>query len=240
MTLWRTVGAWVTDGVYSLLGLCTVVIGIWAVINPPDSLRGVTVVSSIGLSALGLLLLATVIDRRTKLDLLVSRIESLPGLLTDSRYLPNARAVERALQDAVDQTKDRVLAVGSKSTASDYLQAIERAIAQRGAKYYRILEGDDIHHALHEHLVRARGQRNVFIGWADRENYGNITVCDDVTIFAFPSPDQDSFSGLSVFATAAGARYGEQIYAIYAQTNPKMNPVDEARLKQLCLDCRSK
>lgn len=227
----------VPDILVAAVGLSAVGVSIWALIKPPVDLHGLDVILSAGLTALGLLMLSTVIERRTKLEALASRLESLAALLTDARYLPYADAVKRALEEAVEQTRQRVLAIGSKSTARRYLRSIEYAVMHRNVTYYRILDGDSIFHPLHEHLVKLHGRKNVFIALVDRENYGNITVCDGVTVLAFPSPFQDKFSGLSVLGAAASTQYGEQILAIYATAN---RVDDVLRLKALCADCRAK
>lgn len=159
------------------------------------------------------------------------------GLKPSAIYLSQASDVGEALVSSINSTRESIHALGARSSATKYLRAIEDAVLRRKVPYYRVLDGDEISHALHEHLRRllTGNAPNVFIAWTRKEKYGNMTVTDACVVIAFPSPYTDRLSGLKLNGVELAAHYGRQILAIYgSDESVKMGSLD---LEALCEEC---
>lgn len=150
------------------------------------------------LIAIGVVLLASFVERITIMRALqrdLSLVSETTAL--GARYLVNSQAVVEALKGVVDGAVDKVLAVGGKSTAEDYLQRIERKVIGGEITYSRVLTGNHITHELHDHLQRLMiNDDTVRVAWNPSEKYGHVTISEHQVVFAIPTPNPVKFKGL--------------------------------------------
>ncbi|MGY1885226.1 hypothetical protein ACI799_08000 [Blastococcus sp. SYSU DS0753] len=210
-----------------------------SLLSPPTDVKGLGAVISLMLAAVGLVLITAVLERRTRLDSLQRHIEAIEaGLQSNASYLADADAVRRALTAEVNAAVETILALGARSSAASYLNAIEDAVTRRGVTYYRVLDGDEISHSLHEHLLRLLegGRGSTFVAWTRKEKYGNLTATEKSCVIAFPSPFPDKLAGLHLVGVGLAAQYGQQVLAVYgSEESERVTSID---LEALCERCR--
>lgn len=223
-----------SDLLLVVIGAYSIVIAVRSMVEPPTTLAGLAGVLAALLSAIGLLLIAAALERRLRLDTLARRFDALAKAVAPTAiYLSDRHGVIRALTEAVNASRDRILAMGARSSAVDYLRAIEDAVIRREVAYHRVVNGDYIFHAFHEHLIKMLPRENVFVAWTPFEKFGNITVADTDCVIAFPSPYIDRFSGLRLVGESVASQYAQQVMAVYATCQPLT--LDTAAT--MCVDC---
>jgi len=176
---------------------------------------------TITLLAISFVLIATVIDRRTKL----ARIERLLQQSIDTyvlgvQYLENSSSVISELQDMVRKADEFIMALGAKSTATPYLDQIARKVSSSHITYYRLLTGDHITHDLHVHLDALLNTPGVQIAWNRSEKYGNLTVSEQQAIVALPTPYWNRFAGIKLPGERNARLYSQYFLEAFAKSVP--------------------
>jgi hypothetical protein len=232
----RRLGLALSDLLLVVIGLVSIAVSVRSLFEPPKSIEQLGNILSALLGATGLLLVAAVIERRARLDTLFREFTDLRKAISpNAAYLSDRQAVERALAHLADSSSDHILAMGARSSAADYLTAVEDAVTRRSATYHRVVNGDYIFHPMHAHLTKVMKHENVFIAWTPHEKFGNIAVGDTECVVAFPSPYIDRFAGLRLMGEAVASQYGQQIMAAFAGCDPLTADMAE----KLCVDCRA-
>lgn len=187
------------------------------------------------LLSLSLLLLSVVIERKKRLEAIQATLDSIVTSHTlGVQYLENAEAVAAELERIVRQAGDSIMALGAKSTITEYLDAIELSVMHRSIIYYRLLDRTDATHELHEHLKRLVHAPNVQIGWTPREKYGNLTVTEQDCVMVFPAPYKNKFSGLRLPGQANSRRYTQYFLEAFSKSLPLRT---ERSIELLCEKC---
>jgi hypothetical protein len=187
------------------------------------------------LLSLSLLLLSVVVDRKSRLETIQATLDNIVATYSlGVQYLDNAEAVITELERTVRQAGESIMALGAKSTATGYLEAIEMAVSQRSIIYYRLLDRLDTTHELHEHLKKLIHTPNVQIGWTPREKYGNLTVTEHECVIVFPAPYKNKFSGLRLPGQANSRRYIQHFLEAFSKGIPLRT---ERSIELLCEKC---
>lgn len=229
------IGLFAADLLLVAVGVFSVGISVMSLLAPPTTVTALAQVLSIMLAALGLLLVAAVVERRARLDKLNKKFDDfLSQLEPESKYLPDMKSVRDALHAIVSTCSGTIYSIGALSSDRSYLNAISDAVKERDVVYYRVVIGNHIYHPMHLHLLSLLGNGSTYIGWLEREKYGNITVTDKGAVLAFPSPRVDRLTGLSLSVKVA-TPYGQQVLNAYHAAAP----VTEGKLAELCEKCRS-
>jgi len=190
---------------------------------------------TITLLAISLVLIATVIDRHTKL----TRIERLLQQSMDAygqgiQYLENSSNVISELQDMVRKADKFIMTLGAKSTATSYLEQIASEVKVRDITYFRLLTGDHITHNLHVHLGALLNEPKVEIAWNRSEKYGNFTVSEQQVIVALPTPSWDRFAGIKLPGERIAAPYSQCFLEAFRKSVPVRT---ERAIEALCEEC---
>jgi hypothetical protein len=234
--LLKRIGMATADLLLCAIGILSVVVSVRSLLAPPKTVAGADTLLSLMLAALGLLLIAAVIERRVRLDKLSQQIQDLMvHLEPGSTYLADSRSISDALHKIVETCSETILCIGALSSDRDYLRAVEDAVKRREVPYYRVINSDHIYHPMHEHLLALMENPNTNIRWVEREKYGNITVTDKGAVLAFPSPYPDKLTGLLISLPSMVSPYIQLVLAVYAVCEP----VTESKLRELCEKCRS-
>jgi len=207
---------------------------------------------TITLLAIGFVLIATVIDRHTKL----ARIERLLQQSIDTyvlgiQYLEDNSSVISELHDMVRKADEFIMALGSKSTATSYLDQITHKVRSGDIIYYRLLTGNHITHDLHIHLDAVLNTPGVQIAWNRSEKYGSVTVSEQQAIVVLPTPYWNRFAGiklpggrnarlysqyfLETFAKSVSVRTKRAIEALCEKCSPN-TARDERQIEQILRD----
>jgi hypothetical protein len=234
--LFKRIGMATADLLLCAIGILSIIISVRSLLSPPKTVPTTGTLLSLILAALGLLLIAAVIERRIRLDKLNEHMEDLMTRLEpDSTYLVDSQSVSDSLFKIVRACSESVLCIGALSSDTVYLREIENAVKGRGIVYYRVINSDHIYHPMHRHLLSLLNHRNTNIRWVRREKYGNVTVTDKGAVLAFPSPYAEKLTGLLLSQPSIAAPYIQLVLAVYAACEP----VTESKLRKLCVKCRS-
>lgn len=192
-------------------------------------------IPTITLLAVGLLIAASIFDRRTVL----ARIETLLRRAVKSQalgvqYLPDRYSVLRRLEDTVSKANETLMAVGAKSTATIYLQQVSRKVASGDITYYRLLTGNHITHELHEHLGSLLGSPDVHVAWNYSEKFGTFTVSEDHVVLAIPSPHPSRFTGIMLPGSANSRLFTYLFLEAFRSSTPITGQQQLALLCQRC------
>lgn len=181
-------------------------------------------------------MIAIVVERRLRLDRLNYQLEELTTHLEpDSKYLPDQSSVGKALRDIVQRSSENIFCIGALGSDRPYLKMIEDAVKNRGAIYYRVVNGDHIYHPMHQHLTALLAEDRAFIGYIDREKFGNMTVTDAGAVIAFPSPYADKLTGLYLSKPSMASPYLQHELVAYGACSA----MTEQKLTELCEKCRT-
>lgn len=194
-------------------------------------------VATLTLLSLSFLLVSIVIERKRRLDTIQNTLDNIVTTYTlGVQYLDDAESVTTELERIVRQADETVMALGAKSRAVRYLKAIENAVAQRAIIYYRLLDGDDITHELHEHLQRLVKAPNVQIAWTPKERFGHLTVTEHECVIVFPAPYRNKLSGLRLPGDMNSRRYTQYFLEAFSESLPIRT---ERSIEILCEKCGS-
>lgn len=179
--------------------------------------------------------LSVFLDRKTHLNAIQDTLNRITDTYTfGARYLENKQAVDLELERVVRQADENIMALGGKSRVSNYLNAIEKAVSQRSVIYHRLVNGADIPHELHEHLVKMVKAPNVQIAWTGRENFVPMTVTENECIIILPTPYRDKYSGLSLPGQSNSRRYIHDFFETFFKGIPLRK---EKVIEILCEKC---
>jgi hypothetical protein len=158
-----------TDLLLAAVGVLGVVVSVRSLMDPVKDFKGLNGALALLLTSVGLLLVTTAIERRLRLDAITEHLVVIErGLRPNVAYLPGADAVKASLIGLVSGAAEGVYTLGARSSATRYLRAIEKAVTDRHLPYYRVLDGDDISHDLHEHLSCFSKRINAVYMWPRR------------------------------------------------------------------------
>lgn len=192
-------------------------------------------VGTFTLLVLSFLLVSIVLERRQRLDAIQNALDTIiTTYALGVQYLDDMESVSNALERAVRQADEIIMALGSRSRTVSYLKAIEGAVLHHSIIYYRLLDGADITHELHEHLISVLRAPNVQIAWTPKEKFGNLTVTDHECIIAFPAPYRNKLSGLRLPGDANSRRYTQYFLEAFSEGLPIRT---EKAIEVLCEKC---
>ncbi len=139
-------------------------------------------------------LAAYVYWRLWRLRASISRLGELVG--RDFRYLPERRDVDSELVEITRSAK-WICAIGGRSTNERYLDLISDLVRD-GTSYRRLLTGEWITDAMHEHLrpLLETKPPNVKVRWTRKEKHGYWTITDAHAVLVMPSPKPAEYSAL--------------------------------------------
>ena len=233
--MFKRIGLATSDLLLCAIGILSVVVSVRSLLSPPKSIAGLDTLLILVLVSLGLLMIAIVIERRVRLDTLNDQLKNLTTHLEpDTRYLSDIESVSGVLRNIVRRCSENILCIGALSSDKIYLKLIEDAVKKRDAIYYRVVDGDHIYHPMHQHLAALLAVDKVYIGYIDREKYGNITVTDIGAVIAFPSPHIGKLTGLFLSNPSMTSPYMQHVLVAYGACSP----MTEKKLNDLCEKCR--
>lgn len=181
------------------------------------------------------LLLAIVVERKSRLDAIQRALDGLVANTTiGTKYLDEADHVLNELERAAKHATESIMALGGRAKESKYLNAIKDAVIERNVIYYRLIDGTSIHHELHEHLSSIFQVPNVKISWKERGKIGYLMVTEKDCIMAFPAPYEERFSGLSLPGTQNCRKYTQYFLEDFSMCIPVERP---DALQALCVQC---
>lgn len=233
--MFKRIGLATSDLLLCVIGILSVIVSVRSIFSPPKSISGLDTLLTLVLVSLGLLMIAMVVERRLRLDRLNEQLEELTTRLEpDSKYLPDMQSVSSELRNIVRRSSENIFCIGALSSDKPYLKLIEDAVKGRDVIYYRVVDGDHIYHPMHQHLMALLAFNRVYIGYIDREKFGNMTVTDIGAVIAFPSPHVDKLTGLSLSDPSMTAPYMQHVLVAYGACSP----MTEQKLTELCERCR--
>jgi hypothetical protein len=234
--MFKRIGLATSDLLLCAIGILSVIVSVRSALSPPKSVSGLDTLLTLVLVSLGLLMIAMVVERRLRLDRLNDQLKELATHLeSDSKYLPDMQSVSKALRDIVQRCSENIFCIGALSSDRAYLKLIEDAVKNRDVIYYRVVDGDHIYHPMHQHLTALLRVKGVYIGYIDREKFGNMTVTDVGAVIAFPSPYVDKLTGLSLPDPSMISPYMQHVLVAYGACSP----MTEQKLTELCERCRT-
>ena len=233
--MFKRIGLATSDLLLCVIGILSVVVSVRSILSPPKSITGLDTLLILVLVSLGLLMIAVVIERRVRLDALNDQLKNLTAQLEpDTKYLSDIESVSGVLRDIVQRCSENIFCIGALSSDKTYLKLIEDAVKKRDVIYYRVVDGDHIYHPMHQHLLALLAADKVYIGYIDREKYGNITVTDVGAVIAFPSPHVGKLTGLFLSNPSMTSPYMQHVLVAYGACSP----MTEEKLNDLCEKCR--
>lgn len=187
------------------------------------------------LLGISFLLVNVVVERRTYISKIQQTLDNIISTsVFGAQYLEDAVAVVSQIERAVRNAEENIMAVGAKSRAVNYLNAIEDNVLTKRTSYYRLLDGEYITHELHEHLKKLFPISNVHIGWTPREKFGNLVVTDKECILVFPGTNIERFSGLWLPGQTNSRRYNHYFLESFSKCLPIRT---EKAIEVLCIKC---
>jgi hypothetical protein len=187
------------------------------------------------LLGLSFLLISLVLERKSRLDRIQNTLDNIVSTyVLGTQYLEDSRTVIGELERIARRADETIMSLGSKSSASGYLNAINEAIHQRDVIYYRLISGTHITHELHEHLRSVVHTANVQMAWTPKEKFGNLTVTEQECILVFPAPYQNQFSGLRLPGETNSRRYIQYFLEAFSKSFPVRT---ERSLEVMCEKC---
>jgi hypothetical protein len=181
------------------------------------------------------MLVTVVIERAIRLDTIQATLDSiLSKYMIGVQYLENLESVVSELERVARQADENIMALGARSTAPRYLEAIQDAVQRRKVIYYRLIDGTHIAHQLHEHLRIMLQSENVRIAWTPKEKFGNLTVTEDECIIAFPAPYRHKLSGLRLPGETNSRRWTQYFLEVFSQSQTIS---EEQSIEILCEKC---
>lgn len=192
-------------------------------------------VDIITLLILSFLLVNAVIDRKIGINKIN---ESLDNIISSyafgAQYLDDAGAVIPQLERITRKADEIIMALGAKSRASNYLFLIKEAVFQRNVIHYRLIDGEYIPHALHEHLIEIIKSPIVQLAWTPKEKFGNLLLTENECVIVLPAPYIDKFSGILL----PGERNSRRFTHYFLEAFSKSLPVrTEKAIEVLCMQC---
>lgn len=190
---------------------------------------------TITLLVISFVLIATVVDRHTKL----ARIERLLQRSIDTyvlgvQYLEDSSSVISELQDMVRKADEFIMALGAKSKATPYLDRITCKVSSGHISYYRLLAGDHITHDLHVHLDALLNTPGVKIAWNRSEKYGALIVSEQQAIVVLPTPYWNRFAGIKLPGERNARLYSQYFLGAFAKSVPVRT---KRAVEALCETC---
>lgn len=228
--------AWVSDGVLIASAIVSILITLLDFTGLLDQISWLSArLPTLILLAVSLLLVANVVERRTRLAHIEKLIEQTANSAAlGVQYLDEGALVINELQTTVRSANEYIMAVGGKSTATAYLDLIAARVEQDGLQYYRLLTGNHITHDLHQHLQRLIESPHVRVAWSHSEKYRAFTTSEQQAVVVLPTPYRNKFAGIRL----PGERNALLHSQYFLETFAKSLPVRTAHgLEILCETC---
>lgn len=228
--------AWVSDGVLIASAVVSILITLLDFTGLLDGIPWLNArLPTLILLAVSLLLVANVVERRTRLAHIEKLIEQTANSAAlGVQYLDDGTLVVNELQATVRSANEYIMAVGGRSTATVYLDLITARVEEDGLQYYRLLTGDHITHDLHLHLKRLIESPQVRVAWAHSEKYRSFTASEQQTVVVLPTPYRNKFAGIRL----PGERNALLHSQYFLETFAKSLPVRTLHgLEILCENC---
>lgn len=150
-----------------------------------------------------------------------------------NRYLRETAMVVDELAETVQMADKVIMTTGAKSFDPAYLRLIAARAKSGAVKYYRLLTGDHMTHALHLHLRELLRCDNVQIRWNRSEKYGTFLVTEDRVVHVLPSAGEREFAGLMLLGSIYAGDHREYFTKIFY---PSTRVGTERALERLCED----